>query len=930
MSTPKTCMKHLVFRSRLFTSLALGVGMLPMAACGSGGAGGAGNEGGPTLTPGGPFGSETCVVVGQPTAADSDGDGLSDEQERTGWTVAADLNGDDDTDDPGESYHVTSNPALADADGDCLGDKEEFIARIDPMSADTDLDFLTDYDELKVYFSLPANVDSDGDSHGNPKLWDHDEAKIHETSPTLPDTDGDGLDDWREIIDLAGQFNPLLADVPNLRVEFATEPGVIVRSVEGSGTSESFGTERSTEAAETTSTSTTNSRSTSTTIEETHTAGIEVESTVALPPSASVKASYEYSYSEATTTESGYSYTAERAREARKGFAESSTATNEMTNENYAGELSLVARIVNDGNLAFTLAGLSLNAYERSSDRPLDPGLIGALNPSVPFSTFPDRTIAPGDSIEMVFENTDLDVTVARGLLENPGSIFLNVGSYEVENAEGVSFTHNNTDIEAKTAKIVIDFGPSADPGAQGLPPERYMVAANVTKDPETGMPRGITVQKALRDIIDLPFETAERDVEDADGNVVRRRVLSSVRGVAASKEKRSLWLVSTSSDNGLSSDFEDIVLKPGDLLHLVFMQDADSDGIFAREEFLYGTRDNRLDSDDDGIYDWKEAESGWQVHVEYPQGHAKHGTSYETATYANNADSDFDGLLDGDELAAGTDAQRADTDGDGFNDSVDTAPLDPRLPGRLALGSSSTCAMSGGELGCVGGTLGEADVPLLGDVRAFTSGRNTNCAIDDTGLHCWGYNAHGEATVPSNYNPTLVALGPYNGCLNDDFGVRCWGWPGTLLDVPAGVHATDLAVADDFACAVTTSGVVCWGDWGVEAQQAAASPTGATPIQLVAGFYQMCLLDADGVRCFAPSDGKGAAVVPTGIVNPWQIAAGESHSCALAESGVHCWGDDSSGQSTVPTNLQNPVAIAAGGNRTCAIDDTGLVCWGQ
>ena len=41
------------------------------------------------------------------------------------------------------------------------------------------------------------------------------------------------------------------------------------------------------------------------------------------------------------------------------------------------------------------------------------------------------------------------------------------------------------------------------------------------------------------------------------------------------------------------------------------------------------------------------------------------------------------------------------------------------------------------------------------------------------------------------------------------------------------------------------------------------------------------------------------------------------------------CWGRDDYGQSTVPP-LVNPKSVALGSAHTCAVDDTGVVCWGD
>ena len=55
-----------------------------------------------------------------------------------------------------------SSSAL-DSDGDDLTDVEERSLGTDPLNPDTDNDGLTDYAEVKIYYTLPNNPDTDGD-----------------------------------------------------------------------------------------------------------------------------------------------------------------------------------------------------------------------------------------------------------------------------------------------------------------------------------------------------------------------------------------------------------------------------------------------------------------------------------------------------------------------------------------------------------------------------------------------------------------------------------------------------------------------------------------------------------------------------------------------------------------------------------------------
>jgi len=71
-------------------------------------------------------------------------------------------------------------------------------------------------------------------------------------------------------------------------------------------------------------------------------------------------------------------------------------------------------------------------------------------------------------------------------------------------------------------------------------------------------------------------------------------------------------------------------------------------------------------------------------------------------------------------------------------------------------------------------------------------------------------------------------------------------------------------------------------------------------------------------------------------------VAVGSSHSCAVADGGVKCWGGNAYGQlgnnstidSAIPVPVQNlttgVTAICAAAYHTCALRDGGAYCWGD
>lgn len=118
---------------------------------------------------------------------DTDGDGLNDEDEISGYLIHLE------TGSRSNPFHVTSDPKLKDTDGDGLDDRQEWELGSDPRSVDTDMDGLPDTIEFGLGTNL-SNWDTDGDG-----LGDAIEVAFG-SSPLLRDTDGDGLDDLSEFL----------------------------------------------------------------------------------------------------------------------------------------------------------------------------------------------------------------------------------------------------------------------------------------------------------------------------------------------------------------------------------------------------------------------------------------------------------------------------------------------------------------------------------------------------------------------------------------------------------------------------------------------------------------------------------------------------------------------------------------------------------
>ncbi len=118
---------------------------------------------------------------------DTDGDGLLDDLEESGWEISVNTSTDY------ETYTVVSDPLVIDTDQDALNDTHEFELGSDPQSVDTDGDGLADDEEHRIGTNL-TNWDTDGDG-----LEDGTELTFG-SDPLVRDTDGEGLSDYREFM----------------------------------------------------------------------------------------------------------------------------------------------------------------------------------------------------------------------------------------------------------------------------------------------------------------------------------------------------------------------------------------------------------------------------------------------------------------------------------------------------------------------------------------------------------------------------------------------------------------------------------------------------------------------------------------------------------------------------------------------------------
>jgi len=242
--------------------------------------------------------------------------------------------------------------------------------------------------------------------------------------------------------------------------------------------------------------------------------------------------------------------------------------------------------------------------------------------------------------------------------------------------------------------------------------------------------------------------------------------------------------------------------------------------------------------------------------------------------------------------------------------------------------------------------------VPLLHGT--LTVGFEHSCGLTTQGAaYCWGSNEFGQLGSSSN-----------SGTENPN---------PTPLAVQGGLTFSRLAAGGLHTCGLTADGsAYCWGanSIGQLGVQVSTDPRNPTPtptavntalrfVAIAAGSQHTCALTGAGAAYCWGSNPWGELGIDANLdPNPTpvavntttafaQLAAGESHNCALTGEGVaYCWGRNNFGQLGTEDNIENsgpnpipkPVSgslvfasIVAGSVQTCALTSAGAsYCWGS
>ena len=198
-----------------------------------------------------------------------------------------------------------------------------------------------------------------------------------------------------------------------------------------------------------------------------------------------------------------------------------------------------------------------------------------------------------------------------------------------------------------------------------------------------------------------------------------------------------------------------------------------------------------------------------------------------------------------------------------------------------------------------------------------------SSCVKDDSVLNCWGTDY--VANVPDFDSVDYVAVHTYEACASEDDQVVCWSSGAErIIDGPPLENVTGLELLGSNysdVCADHDGGTSCWG---------AIKTLATIPMTLPADIYALadtstCVYSAaEGLRCWGEI--QGADVISPLLDNPVKLGVGWYHICAMDNNGLRCWKNGE--QISLPASLSDATDFEQTGDYLCTLDSAGNECW--
>jgi len=508
-------------------------------------------------------------------------------------------------------------------------------------------------------FSITVTSNVNEQDTDNDGLSDAEEIAIG-THPSVKDTDGDGfldkeeVDNWDQYSGTHLRFNPLVADVPRLRMQRLGAPVIQLYATTTESGSISKGMSEENEAE--VQTTTDRGRESVNVIEEQHAVNVNAEVKKSGPvTSGRVEASYDYNHTD-TTTETNY-WNETTVATNRQASSEYYETLNSETVQTSGGEIKVLMGLLNDGDVSYTLNNMNISAYMQNPERPGDLLAVGTLlfDGNMTFTPSPlGSNVQPVASdftpFNFVYKAENNPEEISR-ILENSNQLVFEATNLSLTGQrQDVDLNLAAQNVRARTAEIIIDFGDS-----QGIQTQRHRVAV------DNGSSATLSFDELMTERLNFSYQFSTESFPGFSSNTG----LSAIRNISMNSATNSYWLIAhtytpvgsasgtteTELYNILNESYQadDILLRKGDVLHLVYITDSDLDGLSDRLEIIEGTNLNLADTDSDGLDDAFE-KYGWYSNLQ--QAPCDEGNEL-FLVFANplTDDTDGDGTSDFDEF---------------------------------------------------------------------------------------------------------------------------------------------------------------------------------------------------------------------------------------------------------------------------------------
>ncbi|MDY5764652.1 MAG: InlB B-repeat-containing protein [Treponema sp.] len=476
-----------------------------------------------------------------------------------------------------------------------------------------------------IFSACPVNPTGEDDPKDTDedKITDWDEIHKYYTNPMSKDTDGDGWSDYEEINmydEGTKAFDPRIADLPKIKVVITSEPrfGYIYEISSSESKSEEFSVSQ--ESGHTSGSESSKAHETSMTHGWSVSAGGEFGNENKFVGQVGVSGSYSESDS--------YSYGSSNSVSYSQSMSNGKAQTYGTQKDVKGGTIRFTIQLENQGNIAVKLSkvGFTLKQILVNSNSPdtMDKNFL-SLSQDV------NCTLQPGErTTDIAISNSELSIEALESLLRNTLAISIYPSemaySMQEENVDD-NFTKRMTTVSAQTARIVIDYGLKS---GNALKTEQYNVSTKTKLNYSSTNINNVFQPISLREIFGvIGLSTQAEDGEIPQLVLDENGQIKSIRGVEKESDssKGDWYIIHTYTKNALtysrmynyqnffhkvpdeknSYNIDDIFVSAHDVVNIIYSEDKDKDGVPAHEEDLYGTSDENIDSDGDGLSDFQE-----------------------------------------------------------------------------------------------------------------------------------------------------------------------------------------------------------------------------------------------------------------------------------------------------------------------------------